>query len=206
MPSFFYFDMGNVLLNFSHERGARQMAELAGISPEAVWNLVFAGDDLEDRCERGDLDARGLYDIFCQQTKTQADFDLLERAGCDIFELNRQIIPVVAHLAAAGHRLGILSNTSASHWNFVTDGRYGLLPGPFEQFVLSFEVRSMKPERKIYDIAIEKAGVPASEIFFCDDRPDNVAGALAAGLDAVQFHTARQLAEELHQRGVRTNY
>jgi FMN phosphatase YigB (HAD superfamily) len=206
MSSFFYFDLGNVLLNFSHERGARQMAEVAGSTPEAVWNFVFAGSDLEARCERGDLDARGLYDIFCQQTKTQADFDLLERAGCDIFEMNRSIVPVVTHLACAGHRLGILSNTSESHWRFVTDGRYGLLPGPFEQFVLSYEVRSMKPLRAIYEVAIEKAGVPAREIFFCDDRPENVAGAMAAGIDAVQFHTTVELSEELYRRGVRMYY
>jgi HAD superfamily hydrolase (TIGR01509 family) len=206
MLSFFYFDMGNVLLNFSHERGARQMAEVAGCSPESVWDLVFAGDDLEDRCERGDLNARGLYDLFCKQTKTQADFELLERAGCDIFELNLAMVPLISHLRSAGYRLGILSNTSESHWNFVTDGRFGILPKYFDEFVLSYEVRSMKPERKIYDEAIRKAGVPASEIFFCDDRPDNVAGALAAGLDAVQFHTAQQLGEELYARGVRTNY
>ena len=85
-------------------------------------------------------------------------------------------------------------------------GADGILPKYFDEFVLSYEVRSMKPERKIYDEAIQKAGVPASEIFFCDDRPDNVAGALAAGLDAVQYHTVKQLGEELYVRGVRMNY
>lgn len=182
------------------------MAEVAGCSPEAVWNLVFAGDDLEDRCERGELDARGLYDLFCYQTRTQPDFDQLERAGCDIFTLNHALTPLVAHLAAAGHRLGVLSNTSESHWKFVTDGHYWLLPGPFEQFVLSFEQRAMKPERSIYEAAIERAGVPAREIFFCDDRSENVAGALAAGMDAVPFFSVQQLAKELYVRGVRLNY
>ena len=64
----------------------------------------------------------------------------------------------------------------------------------------------MKPEPAIYEAAIKQAGVPASEIFFCDDRPDNVAGALVPGLVAVQFHTAKQLAEELYRRGMKMNY
>ena len=94
--------------------GARQSLSGIWYLPVTIWKSC---------CERGDLDARGLYDIFCKQTKTAADFDLLERAGCDIFELNLAIVPLISHLRSAGNRLGILSNTSGSHWKFVTDGR-----------------------------------------------------------------------------------
>ena len=205
-PAFIYFDLGNVLLNFSHERAARQMAEVAGISTEAVWQLVFADGDLENQCERGDLNAQQVYDIFCEKTNTAADFATLERAGSDIFDLNRSMVPLVGHLSAAKHRLGILSNTSSSHWNFVTGGQFGMLPASFEKLILSYEVRAMKPDRKIYQAAIEQAGVPAEEIFFTDDRPENVAGAMEAGIDAVQFHSAAQVAGELYRRGVKMNY
>ena len=36
LPKFVYFDLGNVLCSFSNERACRQMAEVAGVSPEAV--------------------------------------------------------------------------------------------------------------------------------------------------------------------------
>ena len=45
----------------------------------------------------------------------------------------------------------------------------------------------MKPDRAIYDAAIERAGVAAHEVFFTDDRLENVEGARAVGIDAVQF-------------------
>ena len=60
----------------------------------------------------------------------------------------------------------------------------------------------MKPDRAIYDEAVVRAGTSAGEVFFVDDRLDNVVGAQAAGLDAVQFTDAEQLVIDLRQRGI----
>jgi 2-haloacid dehalogenase len=48
--------------------------------------------------------------------------------------------------------------------------------------------------------------VAPHEVFFMDDIAANVAGAQAAGFDAVQFTTPQALASELRQRGLRFNY
>jgi HAD superfamily hydrolase (TIGR01509 family) len=60
----------------------------------------------------------------------------------------------------------------------------------------------MKPDRAIYDEAIRRAGAPAHEIFFTDDRRENVDGARAAGLDAVLFTSPAQLERDLAERGL----
>ena len=60
----------------------------------------------------------------------------------------------------------------------------------------------MKPDSRIYEVAVEKAGVLPSEIFFTDDKPENVQAALAVGFDAVLFTTANQLLHDLAKRGV----
>jgi FMN phosphatase YigB (HAD superfamily) len=59
----------------------------------------------------------------------------------------------------------------------------------------------MKPERAIYEHAVRLTGSPAREVFFIDDREENVAGAIDAGLDAVLFTTPADLKQELIQRG-----
>lgn len=204
-PSFIYFDMGNVLLNFDHRRACRQMGELARVDPELVWRICFASE-LEARCETGEVDADRFYETFCQETKTCPDSDALELAASAIFEVNATIVPLVTHLGAAGVRLGVLSNTSASHWKYVTSGRYALMQGNFDVTVLSFKVGAMKPDPRIYQAAIDLAGVPPEAIFFIDDRPENVAGALRAGLDAVVYQNTPLIAQELRQRGLRFNY
>jgi putative hydrolase of the HAD superfamily len=202
---FVYFDLGNVLLNFDHRRGARQMAEVAGVSEEQVWETVFAAD-FQSRFEAGAISGDEFFDEFCRTTKTTPDRNALMFAAGAIFELNTAIVPVVAQLQSAGYRTGVLSNTCEWHWQYCIDGRYAMLPGAFEQVVLSYEARSMKPDAEVYRVAIEAAGVAPNEIFFVDDRADNVAGAVAAGIDAVLFTSASQCAAELKRRGLEFNY
>ena len=198
-PRFIYFDLGNVLVNFDHHRGARQMAGVAGIAEQLVWQVVFESDlQLEYEC--GAITTREFYEAFCARTGTRPDYDALLLAGADIFELNEGIVPLVAELRDSGHRLGILSNTNESHWNFIADGRFPIVQEFFERCALSYEMRSAKPHLAAYQTAAELAGVAPAEIFFTDDRLDNVAGARAAGFDAVQFVGVEALREELHSR------
>ena len=204
-PAFLYFDLGNVLLYFSHEQGCRQIAEVAGISPEQVRSVLFSSG-LQDRCERGELNGHELYRVFCEHSGTQGEFDRLEQAGNEIFTCNQSMIPLLGHLHVARHRMGILSNIGQSHWNYVSSGRYGIITEPFEIQVLSFEVGAIKPDRKIFEHAAEKAGVAPSEIFYTDDRAENVGAAREFGFDAVQYTSTMALARELHKRGVRSNF
>lgn len=203
-PKFIYFDLGNVLLNFSHPRMCRQMAEVAGLSEEAVFQALF-GSELELDYERGRVTTPEFYEQFCAATGTRPDFDRLTHAACDIFTAHVGTKRVLSQLLAAGYRLGLLSNTNEMHYNYFARGRFALIPTAFEQLVLSFEVGAIKPEPQIFQAAIEKAGVLPEEIFFTDDIAGHVEGARAAGIDAVQFTTPAALLDALLERGVRVS-
>ena len=62
-PEFLYFDLGNVLLFFDHDRGCRQVGELTGLPAEKVRQVVFE-NDLTHRYERGENSSREFYDEF----------------------------------------------------------------------------------------------------------------------------------------------
>jgi glucose-1-phosphatase len=204
-PGFVYFDLGNVLLSFSHERMCQQMAAAAGVPPEAVRRALFeaeGGPSVQWRFERGDLNALAVYEHFCEALGVRPDMEELFAAGCDMFAEIDESVSIVERLFASGVRLGIMSNTNPIDWAFVSSGRFPFLNQCFEQKVLSFEVGAMKPELAIYEAAVEQAGVAAGEVFFTDDREENVKGALAAGLDAVLFTSPEQLRKELQARGL----
>lgn len=201
MPlSFIYFDLGNVLLHFDHSRGARQMAEVAGISTELAYEVVFQSD-LENRYERGDLDCQDFYDEFCHRTGTQPDFVQLKQAAGAIFEPNEVVFAFVRKLHTLGHKLGILSNTCAAHWEYCIDGRYPVLNTCFQHYALSYELKSMKPDAAIYTRSAELAGVAPEQILFIDDRLENIAGAQAMGWDAIHYQSASALEQALVDRG-----
>lgn len=202
---FLYFDLGNVLLSFSHERMCRQMADVAGIDPAAVRHALFdesAGPSLQWRFERGEFDAAAAYERFCTASGVRPPREALHAAACNIFAELPHSVALVRKLAAAGHRLGVLSNTNPIDFEFAR-AQFPFLRECFELFVVSYEAGEMKPHRAIYDHAVQRAGVAPHEVFFTDDRQENVAGAIEAGLDAMLFTGAAQLETALAERGVR---
>lgn len=204
---FIYFDVGNVLLHFDNHLLTKQVADLAGIAEPIAWR-TFIETGLADRYESGQINNAEFFDEFWQALgshprPTLHDFS---HAASAIFEVNATIKPIVSNLWAAGWRLGLLSNTNPMHWDYFTSGRYELLPHCFEVHALSFRLKAMKPDRVIYERAAELAGVPPREIFFVDDRPENVEGACEFGFDAVPYTTSWQLAEELRRRGIEFNF
>lgn len=201
VPEFFYFDLGNVLFHFDHGLACRQAGQLVGLPAEAVRDILFTAD-VQQRYERGDFDSAAMYRLFCERSGRRPDYEALLRATSAIFSLNREVVPILSGMRAAGLRLGILSNTCAAHWEYLNNGRYTVLGSLFELAVLSFEVRCLKPEAAIYAHATRRAGVAAARIFFVDDRPENIAGARQAGWQAVQYQSPRQLAADLRRLGV----
>jgi putative hydrolase of the HAD superfamily len=201
---FFYFDMGNVLLSFSHQRAAEQMAAVAGISAERAWEIVFDAG-LEWEYERGAINCGQFHHLFCSEAGCWAECGELDLAGSAIFEPLPRIVPILAALRRSGHRLGVLSNTSPSHWRYVT-GRFPFLYDLFDVHVLSYEIGAMKPETAVYEAAEEIAGVEPDAIFFTDDRAENVAAAAGRGWQAELFISPLQLAVDLAERGVTVPY
>ena len=204
IPRFIYFDLGMVLLEFSVERMVRQMGEASGVAPDKLKELLIGGG-LMHRYESGKISTREFYELFCERTGARPDYDALCRAGSEIFSLNVPMLPIVAQLSQAGYRLGILSNTCECHWQYCS-GHYRFLSECFQVYALSFQIGATKPDAAIFLAAADLAGCRPEEMFFVDDIPGHVEGAKAAGVDAVVYTSAAQVAAELRSRGVRFNY
>lgn len=203
-PKFLYFDLGNVLITFCNDSMVRQMAGVARMSEDALRELlaIHSTSGVQWRFESGKLSPDAYYEELCTAAGWAPPRDALELACSDIFGRIDASLRLTTELARAGHRLGILSNTNAVHWPFLTDGRFPELNEAFELHVTSFDAGAMKPDPHIYHYAAERAGVPLAELFFVDDRADNVEGARQAGIDAVQFTSTGQLEQDLRERGI----
>jgi glucose-1-phosphatase len=203
-PKFLYFDLGKVLVNFSVERLLAQMAAAAGATAEQVREVLMGGKLMREH-EMGRLSTRQFFEAFCGATCTRPDYDQLVAAAAEIFDLNWPVVPIVAQLRQAGYPLGILSNTCETHWEYCRR-HYRLVSEGFDVYALSYKLGAMKPDAAIFHAAADLAGYRPEEVFFVDDTPGHVAGAKAAGFDAVQFTSAEALANDLRQRGIRFNY
>jgi FMN phosphatase YigB (HAD superfamily) len=176
-PKFLYFDLGKVLINFSVEQMLSQMAAVAGVTAAQARNAVVDGRLIHDH-EAGRLSSRQFYEAFCTATGTRPDFDRLAAAAAEIFGLNLPVLPIVAQLRQAGYRMGILSNTCETHWEYCWR-EYRILSEAFGVHALSYKLGAVKPEAAIFRAAAALAGCRPEEMFFVDGQTvaETVSGA-----------------------------
>lgn len=94
-------------------------------------------------------------------------------------------------LKRRGFRLGVVSNWDATLENLFRS--LGLLPY-FDEVVASAAVGYRKPDPTIFDIALERMGVPASEAVHVGDLPEaDGAGAQLAGIRPIIIDRANVL-------------
>jgi HAD superfamily hydrolase (TIGR01509 family) len=195
------FDMGNVLVFFSHVLMCEQIARVCGSSIDNVRSVLF-DSKWQHAIESGEISEAEFHRRLEQHLGRQIDAAALLQAACDIFTPNQEIIPVLKSLKQQGQRLVLLSNTCLSHLEFVR--RQSNILQDFDALVLSYEVGSMKPAPAIYQAAIAKAGCDASDCFYTDDIEENIIAGRAQGLQAEIYTTVSDLRSQLQVRGIDT--
>ncbi len=93
------------------------------------------------------------------------------------------VLGALASLRARGKTLAIISNADvldSLYWEESPLSRF------FRDAVFSWEVGCMKPDRRIYELASERAGADRNRsVFIGDGGHDELAGAKAVGMDTV---------------------
>jgi len=193
------FDMGKVLVHFSHDRMFAAMGEVCGATGHQIREWLW-DSGLQARFERGEIDAAAVRDELERRAGCEIDEEALMQAASDIFTLNQPLLPVLDRLRQAGYRLVVLSNTCPPHVEWIT--RHFDVLQRFDERVFSYEVGVMKPDAAIYREAVAVAGCAAEECFFVDDLAENVEAARAEGLLGTEFIGVEPLQAALVRVGV----
>lgn len=198
MKKTIFFDLGNVILFFSHAKMCKQLADFCRLEEAAVKESLFE-KGMGELYERGIIDSSMLHAHFSELSGQDLDFAGMMDAAGNIFEPNREIVSIIEQLKKNHIRLVLLSNTCEAHFKYA----YKHFPQLhlFDHFVLSYEVGSLKPEAKIFHHALSVANNPVENCFYTDDIPAFIEGAKKCGLDAVQYTSTDKLTEELFKRG-----
>ncbi len=199
------FDFGNVVAFFDYGRSCARLVEELGLATTGdrlIEDLRGRGlGPLVARYERGELGDETFIDELTELLGVEAGPAQVRRAWSDIFWLNEPVARLIGRLDAAGYRLVLGSNTNGIHAEgfrvkFAETFRH------FDALVLSYEIGCSKPSSAFYQACAAAAGRPVEECLFIDDLAENVAGARAAGMQAVHFLNEPQLSRELSQRGL----
>jgi glucose-1-phosphatase len=193
------FDLGKVLVPFDFSRGYRELEKLC---PHAAADIPkrLATTDVVHRFETGLIEPRDFVAEISRTLDLRITYDQFCEIWSSIFLPPTLVEESMLEGIAARYRMLVLSNTNAIHFDMVRRN-YELLRH-FDDYVLSYEVKAMKPEPAIYREAIARAQCRPEECFFTDDIPAYVEAARREGIDAVRFESRKQLERDLAARGV----
>jgi len=108
---------------------------------------------------------------------------------------NDEMIELMRELKDGGYRMAMLTNNVREwepYWR-------SMLPVDeiFETVVDSGFVGARKPESRIYDLTLERIGIPAQACLFVDDIEVNCEGARRVGMRAIHFRDNEQAIAEI---------
>lgn len=192
-----FFDIGNVLLRFSHRRVLRKLAWAVGRHPVKVARALWR-DDVVRRIETGALDAAGIRGLLEELGFRGSDARFRE-VWCDHFTLDRGSYALLRRVGARVPTY-LLSNTNAPHFDFIRE-RYAFAR-QVRGAILSHEVGLRKPDPAIYSAALALSRTLPEETLFVDDLEENVAAAAACGLVAIRYRGAADLKRRLAALGL----
>jgi putative hydrolase of the HAD superfamily len=72
----------------------------------------------------------------------------------------------------------------------------------FDAFFSSCYLGLRKPDRRIYQVALDVLQRDPEEVVFIDDRPENVAAAVSLGIRGIRYEGSAKLADDLTRLGV----
>jgi putative hydrolase of the HAD superfamily len=192
------FDYGMVLSNPADPEAHQRMISVSGLSREEL-----------DRCywqNRHSYDLGMTGSEFWQKVASDAGTTFTPEQIEGLIEsdilmwtsLNEEMLGWVVALQNAGYRTAILSNMVWEIMGYMRQ-EFGWLSW-FQHHTWSCELGIGKPDAGIYLHTCEKLDVLPSEALFIDDKIENVKGAEAAGLHAIQFSSVDQLCKDLAAR------
>jgi glucose-1-phosphatase len=195
MAKTLFFDLGNVLLFFDHQKMVKQLAELCEMDPLFVHEAM---QTYGDSYERGTVDSKEIFDHLRAESKKNLHYETVMDAMGDIFQPNTPTIELALQLKEKGHPIFVLSNTCDAHFRYAI--RHFPFLKAFDGHVLSYQVKARKPESQIYKKALEMAGCQREECFYTDDIPEFIEAAKSLQIDAELYTTHEALLQHFSKR------
>ena len=190
-----FFDFGGVIARTEYQAPRQHLAERLGMEYEDIVKIVFDSPS-SDRAAVGEISAEEHWAEVMKRLKQPMSEKRNIReeffAG-DV--IDREIVNYLRSLRP-DYYVGLISNAWSDMRDYIIGQKF---EDAFEHMIISAEVGVAKPEARIYQIALEQAGVSPDEAIFVDDFYQNIEGCQAVGMQGIHFQNPEQAMNELKQ-------
>ncbi len=173
------FDLGGVLFARDKRKCSPEIMEFFGFLRTPQMPRFWEEDD------RGTSTFDEVVDELCRMTGRSREVCVgVMHEAIDLQEPVAATERLIGELKRAGYRLYVLSNMSREFIDYL---RRFPVYALFDGEVVSCEEHTVKPERRIYEILLERYALQPAETLFIDDREANIAVAEQLGIHGYHF-------------------
>ncbi len=198
-PTWFIFDLGNVLIRLAYDRVLERLESRSRASREELIAMLDSAGGYRD-LERGDITFRDFHKILRDRTGYLDDLRTFREVWGDFFEGPTEGIDEVLRRVRRHYKVAFLSNSNEVHAE-VIPRRFAALFGKDDVFVYSHRLRCAKPDPEIFQQTLEILGAAPHDALFVDDLAENVAAARNMGIQSFQFRDSVELVRDLEAAG-----
>lgn len=190
------FDWGGVYIDEPMQELVRYCSSKLGVD-EQTFTQSFKKH--EPKFKKGLVSEKDFWVKLCAELKVEPIPELWGQAVESVFRFRPEIRELIEELRK-NYVTALLTNTEAPAMRYLRENGHD---APFDYVIASNEEGVMKPEKRIYEHALEKLGLRAQEVIFIDDNPEFVTGAQKIGIAVIQFENYEQLIKDLQSHGIK---
>lgn len=187
------FDMDDVVYAYSRADRIAYLARVTGLEPAFINERVW-GEGLEAAADGGAFPTPELY---INSWRERLGYPLEVKDWVEARRLGMRVIPgtlaLIERLIAKGMAIGVLTNNGPLVYKYRETLAPELARLAGDRFLVSASFSTLKPDPQVFIRALDRLGFSPQESFFTDDMPENVEGALSAGLSGAVFTTPAAL-------------
>ncbi len=188
------FDLGGVLLRTTDFTPRERLASRLGMSRHELEDFIFGGES-GNQAQRGEISVQQHWaNLAAQIHYSERDFKSLVDEFFAKDDIDIILLDYVRNLHKS-YKTGLLSNA----WDDLRQiiGERWHFEDAFDDLIISAEVGLVKPDARIFQMAVERLGVEARQAVFVDDMRLNVEGAKWVGLHGIHFQNSLQMRLDL---------
>jgi epoxide hydrolase-like predicted phosphatase len=188
-----FFDLGGVIVRTEFQAPREQLAERLGMEYDDLNRIVF-DSDTGQKASIGEISSEDHWAAVIKRLKRPAAE--LSAIRAEFFAgdiVDRTLVDYIRSLHSK-YKTGLISNAWGDLRDFIVREKF---EDAFDQMIISAEVGAVKPEAKIFQIALQQFGVSPNEAVFIDDFLINIEGCEKVGMTGIHFKDPESALQQL---------
>ena len=191
-----FFDLGGVIVRTEYQAPRQHLAEKFGMDYEDIEKVVFGGGPIGSAAQAtlGEITEKAHWlNVMKILKQPAAEYERIrdEFFAGDI--IDRGILDFLRSLKPK-YKVGLISNAWSGLRSYVVREKFDDV---FQHMIISAEVGVVKPDPKIYQLALEQLQVKAEEAVFVDDVLENIEACQKVGMQGIQFKDPESAIKQL---------